>query len=651
MQGAAALAGGTLALCLYVAEVAKRSRPGALRTTALLPSAFGFFTLPLLALDGREDPFLMQAAVCILSMSAFKVLALCGGRGSLADPNLGDVWAFIGVLAFPVVPVGPQTHGTEKRRAAAVLKLRTAALKLAFFVLLAATCLTSLHYVDRLATAPAAAAGVVALTLATWRVLCYFMAGVALLFEVDGMGDVVDAAALSLFGITSEPHFDRVWMATSFTDLWARRWNLTVSSVLRYAFYEPIVDGRWLVADPRATVPLGAAGPPARPHRPHRSGAAAPAASPRTDSPSRPPHLTLPAYGPSTAVAAGTSPAPTEPPTPFYTAEKAPTLATWLAPGAGGGGAAGGGGGSGGGAGPELGITPSASSSCLVSESDGASPASSAYGRDSASSASTASSTSTSRSARASASGGDAPADASSASSRREAAAEAGGAAPPLPRDASEVPQEGSGLRRRREGASGFGAGAAVEADGNSGNGDGEAPGDGAMAAAGAVKGAAQQGQQQGQQEQQLGQQVEEVAQELAAPPRVRPSRGRRFLGTLITFFVSGLWHELVCYSMTGATTRGYWTLLFSMQAPILMLEGELKRVVRPAGVRVPPVLARFITHGIFLLELTLLWYPPMVSTGMLASMIRKGDEMTASLAGAAQLVRRYMLAGGSGAW
>lgn len=31
--------------------------------------------------------------------------------------------------------------------------------------------------------------------------------------------------------------------ATSFADLWGRRWNLTVSEVLRPAVYEPVVQG------------------------------------------------------------------------------------------------------------------------------------------------------------------------------------------------------------------------------------------------------------------------------------------------------------------------------------------------------------------------------------------------------------------------
>lgn len=41
---------------------------------------------------------------------------------------------------------------------------------------------------------------------------CHCGGGAALLLEVDGCGDLVDAAALAGWGVAAEPHFDRVWL-------------------------------------------------------------------------------------------------------------------------------------------------------------------------------------------------------------------------------------------------------------------------------------------------------------------------------------------------------------------------------------------------------------------------------------------------------
>ncbi len=48
---------------------------------------------------------------------------------------------------------------------------------------------------------------------APWLLLaCHWVGGMALLLEVDGCGDLTDAAALAGFGVAAEPHFDRVWL-------------------------------------------------------------------------------------------------------------------------------------------------------------------------------------------------------------------------------------------------------------------------------------------------------------------------------------------------------------------------------------------------------------------------------------------------------
>lgn len=49
-------------------------------------------------------------------------------------------------------------------------------------------------------------------------------------------------------GMTLAPHFRNPYAATSLTDFWARRWNITQGLVLRFFVYEPIVEGRLLAA-------------------------------------------------------------------------------------------------------------------------------------------------------------------------------------------------------------------------------------------------------------------------------------------------------------------------------------------------------------------------------------------------------------------
>jgi hypothetical protein len=53
--------------------VARRLPPGAARAALLLPMAAVLVCLPIITIDGREDPLLAQSFCCLLSMSAFKV--------------------------------------------------------------------------------------------------------------------------------------------------------------------------------------------------------------------------------------------------------------------------------------------------------------------------------------------------------------------------------------------------------------------------------------------------------------------------------------------------------------------------------------------------------------------------------------------------
>ncbi|GFR49044.1 hypothetical protein Agub_g11069, partial [Astrephomene gubernaculifera] len=130
-----------------------------------------------------------------------------------------------------------------KRIAVTRAKLRSGLTKLAVFLLLAAGSLAGFHAVERVRQQqqpPPSPSSFSPFSLSCWatvlpasltvvQVLSYFFAGVALMHQVDGLGDLVDAAALRLWGVTAEPHFNQVHKATSFAELWGRRWNITVT--------------------------------------------------------------------------------------------------------------------------------------------------------------------------------------------------------------------------------------------------------------------------------------------------------------------------------------------------------------------------------------------------------------------------------------
>jgi hypothetical protein len=49
---------------------------------------------------------------------------------------------------------------------------------------------------------------------------------------------------VALLGLQLVPPFDNPWFMTSLSDYWARRWNVTTSSLLRAVVYDPIEEGR-----------------------------------------------------------------------------------------------------------------------------------------------------------------------------------------------------------------------------------------------------------------------------------------------------------------------------------------------------------------------------------------------------------------------
>ncbi|KAG2436099.1 hypothetical protein HYH02_011610 [Chlamydomonas schloesseri] len=569
-------------------------------------------------------------------MSAFKALALAQGRGCLAKPGL-DLWTFWGVMLLPVIPLSfapdRSKHGAIARR-----KVRSGLIKLVCFAGLVASTLWATHRVERLAASPSAPP--LAALAAPWLLLaCHWVGGMALLLEVDGCGDLTDAAALAGFGVAAEPHFDRVWLSSSFAELWGRRWNLTVSSVLKAAFYEPVMEGRFFADSPVSAAP-SASGPSsdavptpadssaATPfHAPTTPLAAAVAAAPATVD-ARPSRADVAAWAAAASVGHAAAANPTPDAADDDAAAGEHSTCT-----------------------PPHGTSPASSrrslsdagsiGSALPSEwSTGHSTAGDAAAR---ACSGTSGITSFRRESVTSVphDGNNSPSHKSKAGAAQALAGDAAEKSAGMAAEVDEAPAGGSELRRRRhvhQHHHHHHQHTATEPDADS-------AAKGATAAVIGVLAASQ------------------PPPPPPAPPSIarssvgtgtgtgtsrggpnQQSRARRFLAGLLTFFASGVWHELVAFTMTGRTTGGSWLLLFTLQAVILTAESELRKATRRAGVRVPLWAARVMTQLLFMTMLSLLWYPPMRSTGMIDALVAQGDRAAAAASAAAARLEAALL-------
>ncbi|GLC66614.1 hypothetical protein PLESTF_000450000 [Pleodorina starrii] len=669
----AAVSASHVALSALAFRASARAPPGSARAALLLPIAAALFVLPVLALDGSVDPLLAQGMCCLMSMSAFKVIALCAGRGTLADPDLRcSPGSWLVVCLLPVVHIpGKLVTGWRRRFAAACQSLGWAKANLAIFVLLATFSTLGIRAAENrlreLAVAASAAAGdganadvatagpAVVLALHLIRAVWYFGLGVALMCEVNGMGQLVDTAAMLLAGLRVELHFDRVWLATSFAELWGRRWNLTVTQVLRPACYDPFIEGHWVVdasppavtkpSSPRAAPdshllsPLGpnADGPykpdavlcdtpeqPVAPDQmrvepreddasdasstfqfraPVRAGgadfAAADAAAESEDV-----AASDDGSGGSAAAVAGDSPRRRLPNIPDGLRRGNDP---WVGSGSGSSSAA---------------TNASRSPVALpyrfaVAPSPDDSSHSGSSSRTTSRTSSNISGTSARISERSVSCGEDAAtATAAAATATATATAKGGDYASYLFK----------AVRRRRVAAAAATPHVATVTATT-------LPVNSSWALAGRPAAVPPPPRELALKQQQAvlaPPQPQQQPQQRGSRPG-RPSRARRFAGTQTTFLVSGLWHELVFFSMCGSTSGGSWLLLFTMQAPIMMLEAQLKKAARRRGRKLPPLVARVLVHLTFFIQLMLLWYPPMVRSGMMASLTHTGDSVAAA--------------------
>lgn len=204
--------------------------PGRRRLLRSLPLVLGSLALPLLldtAAPGEQ--ILTTPIAAIFSLSAFKLLAFSFGRGPLAAMPL-TASQFAGVMQLPIVPsevfrVSGGARVADAGSAGDLLRSYgwniLAALTVSWVLALPGLPVLARHWLYTLES-------------------CVFLTAV---FNLLGAG------AAALLRLKVAPTFNKPWLSSSLADFWARRWNLTTTYMMRSMVYEPIMEGRLVVAD------------------------------------------------------------------------------------------------------------------------------------------------------------------------------------------------------------------------------------------------------------------------------------------------------------------------------------------------------------------------------------------------------------------
>ncbi|GLC56987.1 hypothetical protein PLESTB_001170700 [Pleodorina starrii] len=159
----------------------------------------------------------------------------CGGSGAGGGKCVAEAAEGAnGGGTSPVVPGGdtrphrPHSAAYRARGGDRLLLLRELAGKWLAF---AAACALAVRYAS---TVP----------LALHAALAYGMLAV-----MGGLMDLMALYCTAVWGVDLVPPFHNPFQATSLSDFWSRRWNVTQSRVLKGLLYDPIVEGRLVPRD------------------------------------------------------------------------------------------------------------------------------------------------------------------------------------------------------------------------------------------------------------------------------------------------------------------------------------------------------------------------------------------------------------------
>ena len=121
----------------------------------------------------------------------------------------------------------------------------------------------------------------------------------------------------------------------------------------------------------------------------------------------------------------------------------------------------------------------------------------------------------------------------------------------------------------------------------------------------------------------------------VALAPAPAPSQTRRDLGVLASFFVSGVFHEIILLFVVPDPSLGWWFAFFTVQAPLMVCERAALRWLRARGVPLPTALRRAVTTVLLLGVARLLFFPPIENRSDLA--LRVAGAVTAQFAALAR--------------
>jgi hypothetical protein len=207
---AVAVAAVTLCLC-YARFAARRLRPGLPRLAALLPvlAALPFPPLGFRALHPRV------ISAFFLGVAELRLLLLASGQGPLY-PSL-PLPAFVALATFPVTLRDPSKNASGAASPGPGL-VESAAMAALFAVVV-----SLYRYGD---------------WMNGYVLLALYSLHLYLLLELLLAASA--AAARALLGVHLEPQFNRPYLSSSLRDFWGRRWNLSVSALLRQCVFLPV---------------------------------------------------------------------------------------------------------------------------------------------------------------------------------------------------------------------------------------------------------------------------------------------------------------------------------------------------------------------------------------------------------------------------
>ncbi|XP_062225943.1 probable long-chain-alcohol O-fatty-acyltransferase 5 [Phragmites australis] len=212
LRSLAAVATAVTACMGYVRFATRRLCPGLPRLAAFLPvlAVLPFLPLAFRALHPRSI-----SGFFLVWVAEFKLLLLASDQGPL-HPSL-PIPSFVAVATFPVTLRDPNRNPKSAPRSG--LGLVASAVMAA----LLAVIVSLYRYKERMNE-------YVLLTL--YSLHMYLMLELVLAAAA--------AAARALLGVDLEPQFDRPYLSASLRDFWGRRWNLSVSALLRQCVHHPV---------------------------------------------------------------------------------------------------------------------------------------------------------------------------------------------------------------------------------------------------------------------------------------------------------------------------------------------------------------------------------------------------------------------------